>query len=81
LHAWLRKSPEYPPGNCGGLGRDLLVFAKREAIRCGLTRMALVTHEVMAENRAIYAHLGYTEVGRWAEYGYRRIYMDKRLPG
>jgi hypothetical protein len=43
--------------------------------------MALVTHEVMTENRAIYAHFGYTEVGRRAEDGYRRIYMEKSLPG
>jgi hypothetical protein len=27
------------------------------------------------------AQLGYTEVERRAEDGYRRIYMDKRLPG
>jgi hypothetical protein len=35
----------------------------------------------MTENQAIYAHFGYTEVGRQAEDGYRRIYMEKSLPG
>ena len=43
--------------------------------------MALVTHEVMTENQAIYARLGYVEIDRRAEDGYRRIYMEKPLPG
>jgi ribosomal protein S18 acetylase RimI-like enzyme len=70
------------PGAQGhGLGRVLMSFAEQEAARRGLTRMALVTHEIMTENQAIYARLGYTEVERRAENGYRRIYMEKRLPG
>jgi len=70
------------PGAQGhGLGRVLMSFAEQEAGRRGLTRMALVTHEIMTENQAIYARLGYTEVERRAENGYRRIYMEKRLPG
>ena len=70
------------PGAQGrGLGRVLMSFAEQQAARRGLTRMALVTHEIMTENQAIYARLGYTEVERRAEDGYRRIYMEKRLPG
>jgi hypothetical protein len=41
--------------------------------------MTLCTHEVMTENQAIYARLGYVEVDRRAEDGYRRIYMEKSL--
>jgi ribosomal protein S18 acetylase RimI-like enzyme len=55
-------------------------FAEQEATRRGFTRMALVTHEVMTENQALYARLGYSEVERRAEDGYRRIYMEKSLP-
>ncbi|HTZ92703.1 MAG TPA: GNAT family N-acetyltransferase [Streptosporangiaceae bacterium] len=62
-----------------GLGRALMSFAEQEAARCGLTKMALVTHEAMTENQAIYTRLGYAEVGRRAEDGYRRIYMEKVL--
>lgn len=70
------------PGAQGrGLGRALMDFAEQEATRRGLARMALVTHEAMTENQAIYARLGYTEVERRAEDGYRRIYMEKPLPG
>ena len=68
------------PGAQGrGLGRALLEFAEEQAALLGLRRMALVTHEVMTENRAIYARLGYLEVERRSEDGYRRIYLEKSL--
>ncbi len=35
---------------------------------------------MMTESQAIYAHLGYREVERRTEDGYRRIYMEKVLP-
>ena len=70
----------HPSAQGHGLGRALMSFAEQEAVRLGLTRMTLYTHEVMTENQAIYARLGYTEVERRAENGYRRIYMEKRLP-
>jgi ribosomal protein S18 acetylase RimI-like enzyme len=71
----------HPDAQGRGLGRALMGFAEQEAARRGLTRMALVTHEAMTENQAIYGRLGYTEVGRRTEDGYRRIYMEKPLPG
>jgi ribosomal protein S18 acetylase RimI-like enzyme len=71
----------HPDAQGRGLGRALMGFAEQEAARRGFTRMALVTHEAMTENQAIYGRLGYTEVDRHAEDGYRRIYMEKPLPG
>jgi ribosomal protein S18 acetylase RimI-like enzyme len=68
------------PGSQGtGLGRLLMDFAERRAILLGLTRLSLYTNEVMTENQAIYTHLGYREVDRHAEDGYRRAYMEKLL--
>mgnify|MGYP001061225775 CR=1 FL=1 len=68
------------PGSQGtGLGRLLMDFAERRAILLGLTRLSLYTNEVMTENQAIYAHLGYREVGRHTDDGYRRVYMEKLL--
>jgi GNAT superfamily N-acetyltransferase len=68
------------PGSQGtGLGRLLMDFAERRAILLGLTRLGLYTNEVMTENQAIYTHLGYREVGRHTEDGYRRVYMEKLL--
>ena len=57
----------------------LMDFAERRAILLGLTRLSLYTNEVMTENQAIYTHLGYREVGRHAQDGYRRVYMEKLL--
>jgi ribosomal protein S18 acetylase RimI-like enzyme len=68
-----------PSAQGRGLGRALMEFAEQEAARRRLSRMALVTHEAMTENQAIYARLGYVEVERRAEDGYRRIYMEKAL--
>jgi ribosomal protein S18 acetylase RimI-like enzyme len=71
----------HPSAQGQGLGRALMSFAEQEAIRQGLTRMTLYTHEVMTENQAIYARLGYVEIDRRSEDGYRRIYLEKQLPG
>jgi ribosomal protein S18 acetylase RimI-like enzyme len=68
-----------PAAQGTGLGRQLMDFAERRAITLGLTRLSLFTNEVMTENQAIYAHLGYREVARHTEDGYRRVYMEKLL--
>jgi GNAT superfamily N-acetyltransferase len=70
-----------PSAQGHGLGRVLMEFAEQEAARRRLSRMALVTHEAMTENQAIYARLGYVEIERRVEDGYRRIYMEKPLTG
>jgi ribosomal protein S18 acetylase RimI-like enzyme len=80
-HLLVENIAVHPDAQGRGLGRSLMDFAEHEAARRGLTRMALYTHEVMTENQAIYARLGYTEVERRVEDGYRRIYMEKNLPG
>jgi ribosomal protein S18 acetylase RimI-like enzyme len=80
-HLLIENIAVHPGAQGRGFGRVLMSFAEQEAARRGLTRMTLFTHEVMTENQAIYARLGYTEVERRAEDGYRRIYMEKRLPG
>ena len=69
----------HPASQGTGLGRQLMDFAERRAITLGLTRLSLYTNEVMTENQAIYTHLGYREVGRHTEDGYRRVYMEKLL--
>jgi hypothetical protein len=55
-------------------------FAEEQARKHRIERLALYTNEVMTENRAIYARLGYREIDRRVEDGYRRIYMEKILP-
>ena len=62
-----------------GLGRRLMEFAEQQARARGLGRLTLYTHEVMTENLAIYAHLGYQETSRAEQDSYRRVFMEKRL--
>jgi ribosomal protein S18 acetylase RimI-like enzyme len=80
-HMYVENIAVDPSAQGRGLGRALMEFAEQEAARRTLNRMALVTHEVMTENQAIYARLGYVEIERRAEDGYRRIYMEKPLTG
>ena len=70
----------HPAAQGTGLGRRLMEFAEQEALRLKLGRLTLYTNEVMTENYAIYTHLGYREVGRRTEDGYRRIFMEKAVP-
>jgi GNAT superfamily N-acetyltransferase len=70
----------HPAWQGTGLGRRLMEFAEQQARQRRIRRLALYTNEVMTENLAIYAHLGYRETDRRSEDGYRRIYMEKILP-
>jgi ribosomal protein S18 acetylase RimI-like enzyme len=70
----------HPSAQGTGLGRRLLEFAEEQARQRGLARLDLYTNEVMTENQAIYARLGYRETARRTEDGYRRIYLEKHLP-
>jgi ribosomal protein S18 acetylase RimI-like enzyme len=70
----------HPAAQGTGLGRRLMQFAEQQAADRDITRLTLYTHEMMTESQAIYAHLGYREVERRTENGYRRIYMEKVLP-
>jgi ribosomal protein S18 acetylase RimI-like enzyme len=78
-HLYVENIAVDPSAQGRGLGRALMEFAEQEAARRRLNRMALVTHEAMTENQAIYARLGYVEIERRTEDGYRRIYMEKPL--
>ena len=80
-HLYVENIAVDPSAQGRGLGRALMEFAEQEAARRGLSRMALVTHEAMIENQAIYARLGYVEIERRSEDGYRRIYLEKPLTG
>lgn len=69
----------HPRAQGTGLGRKLMNFAEDEARRLGLSRLRLYTNEVMTENLSIYDHLGYREIERRSEGGYRRVFMEKIL--
>jgi GNAT superfamily N-acetyltransferase len=70
----------HPARQGTGLGRRLMEFAEQQARQRNIGRLSLYTNELMTENQALYAHLGYRETERRVEDGYRRIYMEKVLP-
>ena len=69
----------HPSLQGSGLGRRLMDFAEIEAAARGINRLALYTNEAMTETLSIYEHLGFSEVARRREDGYRRIYLEKNL--
>ena len=66
-----------------GIGRRLLEFAEEAARRAGIETVALYTHELMSENLALYARLGYEEDERRRVEAFSRVFsrvfMSKRL--
>jgi len=64
-----------------GIGRTLIDHAEQAALSLGYDRITLYTNEAMTENLGLYPRLGYTEVRRVVEHGYRRVYFEKSLEG
>jgi GNAT superfamily N-acetyltransferase len=62
-----------------GVGRCLIAFAEAEARRRGHGEIRLYTHVTMVENQALYARLGFAEIGRGEQAGFARVFMRKRL--
>jgi ribosomal protein S18 acetylase RimI-like enzyme len=62
-----------------GLGRYLLDLAEQKAREAGHDSIYLYTQEIMTENQALYARVGYVEYARRTELGLHRIYMRKQL--
>jgi ribosomal protein S18 acetylase RimI-like enzyme len=64
-----------------GLGRRLMAFAEQLARERGLRETRLYTNEIMVENLVFYRRLGFEEVERRVDDGYRRVFMRKSLVG
>jgi ribosomal protein S18 acetylase RimI-like enzyme len=62
-----------------GLGRRLMAFAEQYGRERGLRELRLYTNEVMIENLAFYRRLGFEEVERRVDDGYRRVFLRKSL--
>jgi len=68
------------PGHQGrGLGRRLLDFAEREALRRGLAELRLYTNAKMSENRALYTARGYSESRQEQRGEFTIVHMTKAL--
>ena len=68
-----------PAHQGSGVGRALLEHAESAARRTGFDSIYLYTHELMAENLALYARAGYVEYDRRVRGNARLVYLRKDL--
>ena len=68
-----------PKARGTGVGRALLKFAEREAIRRGFASVYLCTNSKMTENQVFYPRIGYVEYERKNEAGFDRVFYRKAL--
>ena len=69
----------HPDCQGAGVGRRLLQLSEDKARAAGYDSIYLYTQEIMVENQALYARIGYVEYARRHEVGLDRVYMRKRL--
>ena len=78
-HLLLENVAVLPRAAGRGIGRALIDFCEEAARQQGLGAVHLYTNEKMTDNLSIYPRLGYVEVARRTEEGFRRVYFEKRL--
>lgn len=64
-----------------GIGKMLVSYCEAKARGAGHTQVQLYTNVAMTDNLALYPKLGYEEIDRRSERGYRRVYFRKNLSG
>lgn len=69
----------HPDCQGAGVGRRLLQLSEDKARAAGYDSIYLYTQEIMVENQALYARIGYVEYARRHEVGLDRVYMRKQL--
>lgn len=62
-----------------GVGKSLIAFCEQAGRKLAIDTVQLYTNELMSDNLAIYPKLGYAQVGRRTEDGFKRVYFEKRL--
>jgi len=78
-HMLLENVAVLPSAAGQGVGKSLIDFCENAARQRGLESVQLYTNERMTDNLSIYPRLGYVEVGRRIEQGFKRVYFEKRL--
>jgi GNAT superfamily N-acetyltransferase len=69
----------HPDWQGRGIGRLLVAIGEDHAKSTGKNAVRLYTNAAMLENRRLYSHLGYAEVGRRVEDGFDRVFYEKSI--
>jgi len=77
-HLWIDNVAVDPAFAGRGIGATLLDVAVRRASELALSEVHLFTHELMADNRRIYEHLGWIEYERDEPLADFFVYFRKR---
>lgn len=68
------------PAQAGqGIGKKLIKFVEQTAREKNLSAVELYTNEAMTENLIMYPKLGYVEIGREEQDGFKRVFFRKDL--
>ncbi len=78
-HLFLENIAILPAFQNLGLGKFLLEECDRLARDLNLSTIELYTNEAMHENLALYDHMGFTEVEKKTENGFKRVYFRKSV--
>ncbi|MFV3288437.1 GNAT family N-acetyltransferase [Pseudomonas sp. NY11955] len=78
-HLLLENVAVLPSAAGRGVGKALIGYCENAARQRGLSTVHLYTNEMMTENLSIYPKLGYVEVGKRTEDGFKRVYFEKTL--
>lgn len=66
------------PAHAGkGIGKKLLAYVEQAARDQGLAAVELYTNEAMTENLTMYPKLGYVEIERKQQSGFKRVFFRK----
>lgn len=76
---FLQNIAVHPARQGHGVGRALIQYIERVAVRAHLKRIELYTNAKMTENLQLYARIGYVEVERRIEDGFNRVFFLKEL--
>ena len=78
-HVLLENVAVLPSAAGRGVGKALMQFCEDATRQRGLNAVHLYTNEKMIDNLSIYPKLGYIEVARRTENGFKRVYFEKSL--
>ncbi|WP_416424149.1 GNAT family N-acetyltransferase [Pseudomonas sp. App30] len=78
-HVLLENVAVLPSAAGRGVGKSLISFCEHTTRQLGINAVHLYTNEKMTDNLSMYAKLGYVEVGRRTEQGFKRVYFEKSL--
>ena len=66
------------PAHAGkGIGKKLIAYVEQAARDQGLAAVELCTNEAMTENLTMYPKLGYVEIERKQQNGFKRVFFSK----